>query len=212
MWWKREVNNSIFSSWFQGKLQYCTSSSWEGIWLKPLTSSETWTQRCSQEHHLSDSGFVNFRFYLSKVTERERMGNEGLLGLSPAHRRGQNPPSPSPFRRSASVPDLGWRSLVRRHKFLLYTLGLLTLLCTIYLYFAVTLGTRDSCSGLGGAQRALCQVGVKAGKENTQKLHLRRLMFVSGEDSGTSIFYFFQMVVKILLLLADLLRREVSGP
>ena len=76
---------------------------------------------------------------------------------------------------------------MRRHKFLLYTLGLLTLLCTIYLYFAITLGTRDSCSGLGGAQRALCQVGVKAGKANTHKSHLRRLMFVSEEDSGTSV-------------------------
>ena len=121
---------------------------------------------------------------LNKVRRKGKMGNEGLLGLSPAHRRGLNPPSPTPLRRTTSGPDVGWRSLVHRHKFLLYALGLLTFLCTIYLYFAITLGTRDVCSGLGGEQRALCQVGNKAREAN----HLRRLMFVE-EDSGMYVFF-----------------------
>lgn len=57
-------------------------------------------------------------------------------------------------------------------------------LCTIYLYFAITLGTRDSCSGLGGTQRAICQLAAKAGSANAHKAHHRRLMFV--DDSGTT--------------------------
>lgn len=109
------------------------------------------------------------------------MGNE-ILPFSPAHRRLSNPPFPSPIKRSLSGPDVGWQSLVRRHKFLLYTLGVLTFLCTIYLYFAITLGTRDSCSGLGGTQRAICQLAAKSGSANALKAHHRRLMFV--DDSG----------------------------
>jgi hypothetical protein len=89
MWWKREVNKSVFPSWFQGKLQYCTSSSWEGIWLKPLTSSETWTLRCSQEHHLSDSGFVNFRFYLGDRKGKD--GKWGSLGTLSSPSKGSKP-------------------------------------------------------------------------------------------------------------------------
>lgn len=118
------------------------------------------------------------------------MGNEGLLGLSPAHRRGLNPPFPTLLRRTTSGPDIGWRSLVQRHKFLLYALGLLTFLCTIYLYFAITLGTRDLCSGLGGEQRALCQIGIKAREAN----HLRRLMFME-EDSGMYGFFFLRFLL-----------------
>ncbi|KAE8707970.1 putative Membrane protein PB1A10.07c [Hibiscus syriacus] len=33
-----------------------------------------------------------------------------------------------------------WSTLVERHRFLLTALGVLAFLCTIYLYFAVTLG------------------------------------------------------------------------
>ena len=116
------------------------------------------------------------------------MGNE-ILPFSPAHRRLSNPPFPSPIKRSLSGPDAGWQSLVRRHKFLLYTLGVLTFLCTIYLYFAITLGTRDSCSGLGGTQRAICQLAAKAGSANAHKAHHRRLMFV--EDSGKTLCHYF---------------------
>lgn len=112
------------------------------------------------------------------------MGHEILPGLSPAHRRTSSAPSPSPFRRlpSREDPDLGWRSLARRHKFLLTMLGILTFLCTVYLYFAITLGTKDSCSGLGGTQRALCLLASKNGKDILHATHHRQLMFV--EDSG----------------------------
>ncbi|XP_022777248.1 uncharacterized protein LOC111318642 [Durio zibethinus] len=71
----------------------------------------------------------------------------------------------SPHRRSGSMrkqflkDELGsWSTLVQRHRFLLTALGLLAFLCTIYLYFAVTLGTTDTCSGLKGTQKATCKL------------------------------------------------------
>lgn len=98
-------------------------------------------------------------------------------GLSPAHRRSGNPLSPAPFKRSQSrigdEPDLGWRSLAQRHQFLLSMLGILAFLCTVYLYFAVTLGTKDLCSGLGGGQRALCQLNNKLGNQISEHYNHR---------------------------------------
>jgi hypothetical protein len=98
-------------------------------------------------------------------------------GLSPAHRRSGNPLSPAPFKRSQSrigdEPDLGWRSLAQRHQFLLSMLGILAFLCTVYLYFAVTLGTKDLCSGLGGGQRALCQLNNKVGNKISEHYNHR---------------------------------------
>ncbi|XP_024387592.1 uncharacterized protein [Physcomitrium patens] len=105
------------------------------------------------------------------------MGNDNLS--SPGYRRG----SSSPFKRSLSSPDSSWRSLANRHKFLLYMLGLLVVLCTIYLYFAITLGSSDSCSGLGGAQRVSCQMRVDAMKTDSLKAHHRRLLSVEDSDS-----------------------------
>ncbi|KAI3463494.1 hypothetical protein Pfo_020157 [Paulownia fortunei] len=49
-------------------------------------------------------------------------------------------------------------TLIQRHRFLLTALVLLAFLCTIYLYFAVTLGAGDACSGLMGAQKASCHL------------------------------------------------------
>ncbi|MED6110809.1 hypothetical protein PIB30_046287 [Stylosanthes scabra] len=64
--------------------------------------------------------------------------------------------SPS-FRRQKD--ELGsWSTLVNRHRFLLVALCLLVILCTVYLYFAITLGAVDSCSGLSGDAKALCQM------------------------------------------------------
>ncbi|MBA0818516.1 hypothetical protein Gohar_022235 [Gossypium harknessii] len=70
----------------------------------------------------------------------------------------------SPLRRSASTrrqssrDEFGsWSTLVERHRFLLTALGLLAFLCTIYLYFAVTLGATDTCSGLKGTEKATCR-------------------------------------------------------
>ncbi|KAG0570035.1 hypothetical protein M758_6G128900 [Ceratodon purpureus] len=103
------------------------------------------------------------------------MGNETLSGLSPGYRRGTNPPSPA-FRRSSSSSDSSWRILASRHKFLLYMLGLLTILCTVYLYFAITWGVSDECSGLGGTQRAVCQLKLNRLKADTLKAHHRRFL------------------------------------
>ena len=71
--------------------------------------------------------------------------------LSSPHRR-----SPS-FRKQFSRDDsLSWPTLLQRHRFLLIALILLAFLCTMYLYFAVTLGASGSCSDLKGAQKASC--------------------------------------------------------
>lgn len=82
--------------------------------------------------------------------------------LSSPHRRSQSQTAFSslPLKRLHSRGDeLGsWLTLVQRHRFLLTALGLLAFLCTIYLYFAVTLGAGDSCSGLTGAAKASCDL------------------------------------------------------
>ncbi|XP_010539561.1 PREDICTED: uncharacterized protein LOC104813597 isoform X2 [Tarenaya hassleriana] len=68
----------------------------------------------------------------------------------------------SPVRRSQSMRkqyELGSCStLVQRHRFLLTALVLLVFLCTIYLYFAITIGSRHSCTGLTGKDKAICQL------------------------------------------------------
>ncbi|KAF9688840.1 hypothetical protein SADUNF_Sadunf01G0029800 [Salix dunnii] len=65
--------------------------------------------------------------------------------ITSPHRR-----SPS-FRKQFPRDELGsWSTLLQRHRFLLTALALLAFLCTIYLYFAVTLGATESCSGLTG--------------------------------------------------------------
>ncbi|WOL05540.1 hypothetical protein Cni_G14269 [Canna indica] len=75
-------------------------------------------------------------------------------------RRSQNNnfPAPSSKKQASGPNELGsWSTLLERHRFLLTMLALLAFLCTIYLYFAVTLGAADSCSGMTGAEKALCQ-------------------------------------------------------
>ncbi|CAF2083443.1 unnamed protein product [Brassica rapa] len=71
----------------------------------------------------------------------------------------------SPLRRHQSLKkqweDLGSCStVVNRHRYLLTALVLLAVLCTVYLYFAVTLGARYSstCYGLTGKEKAMCQL------------------------------------------------------
>lgn len=66
--------------------------------------------------------------------------------------------SPS-FKRQFTKDELGsWSTLFQRHRFLLAALLLLSILCTVYLYFAVTLGAAGSCSGLNGAHKASCHM------------------------------------------------------
>ncbi|KAK3427840.1 uncharacterized protein LOC104450657 [Eucalyptus grandis] len=81
--------------------------------------------------------------------------------LSSPHRR-----SPS-FRKQFGREELGsWSTLAQRHRFLLTALALLGFLCTIYLYFAITLGAAaaGSCSDLTGTEKALCQAKASVSK------------------------------------------------
>ncbi|KAJ3698395.1 hypothetical protein LUZ61_002100 [Rhynchospora tenuis] len=89
-----------------------------------------------------------------------------LDSLSSPHRRNQNTFfSAPPKKQSSGREDVGtWSALVERHRFLLTMLVLLAFLCTVYLYFAVTLGSNDSCSGLSGTQRAICEAKSSLGK------------------------------------------------
>ncbi|CAD5184654.1 unnamed protein product [Musa acuminata subsp. malaccensis] len=76
-----------------------------------------------------------------------------LDSLSSPHRRSQN----LVFLTSSSKKLGSWSILLERHKFLLTMLALLAFLCTIYLYFAVTMGVAGSCPGMSAAEKALCQ-------------------------------------------------------
>lgn len=86
------------------------------------------------------------------------MALDGVI-TSP-HRRTQTAFSSTSSRKNyTSGNELGsFSTVVRRHRFLLTALALLAFLCTIYLYFAITLGAADVCMGLTGSQKALCQV------------------------------------------------------
>ncbi|KAF5808474.1 hypothetical protein HanRHA438_Chr04g0156231 [Helianthus annuus] len=78
--------------------------------------------------------------------------------ITSPHRRSQPAFfSPSFKKQPSKTDELGdFPTIVRRHRFLLTALVLLAFLCTVYLYFAVTLGDYDTCSGLTGSQKALC--------------------------------------------------------
>jgi len=83
--------------------------------------------------------------------------------VSSPHRRsqsGQSAFSSPSFRKPYSKGDEfeSCSALFQRHRFLLTALALLAFLCTVYLYFAITLGAGESCSGLTGAAKALCHV------------------------------------------------------
>ncbi|GFP94923.1 hypothetical protein PHJA_001636700, partial [Phtheirospermum japonicum] len=54
--------------------------------------------------------------------------------------------------------------------FLLTALALLAFLCTIYLYFYVTLGSSDACSDLSGAQKASCRLKLMKASATKGKL------------------------------------------
>ncbi|XP_043694716.1 uncharacterized protein LOC122645471 [Telopea speciosissima] len=81
-----------------------------------------------------------------------------LDNSSSPHRRSQNLLSSSSFRKQYRDEFGSLSTLVRRHCFLLTMLTFLAFLCSIYLYFAITLVATESCSGLTGAQKASCQL------------------------------------------------------
>ncbi|KAH7290943.1 hypothetical protein KP509_30G070300 [Ceratopteris richardii] len=120
------------------------------------------------------------------------MGHDNLNVSSPAHRRSQNPASPSAalFRRSSTFPreepDLSWVALFRRHRFLLLMLALLAFLCTVYLYFAIKLGA-DDCSGLIGKDAALCRLKKSKSMNEHDQRTRRMLMNVQKSLSEPSI-------------------------
>ncbi|KAF7825741.1 plant/F20B17-9 protein [Senna tora] len=72
--------------------------------------------------------------------------------LSSPHHLG----SPSFKRRRDELGS--WSTLVRRHRFLLTALVLLTFLCTVYLYFAMTFESISPCTGFTGARKVSCHL------------------------------------------------------
>ncbi|KAL8139307.1 hypothetical protein V2J09_005328 [Rumex salicifolius] len=79
--------------------------------------------------------------------------------LTSPHRRSQGFSGLSPnFKKAFVQNDLSCSALLQRHRFLLTALVLLVILCSIYLYFAVTLGDTKSCLGLIGNERELCHL------------------------------------------------------
>lgn len=113
--------------------------------------------------------FSAFRIRVAK--SQKDMVLEGVI-TSP-HRRSQTPFSPPSVKKQYTKEDeLGsFSTVVRRHRYLLTALVLLAVLCTVYLYFAVTLGAGDICYGLNPTQKALCQ--VKLAKESIAKRKLK---------------------------------------
>ncbi|XP_004252299.1 uncharacterized protein [Solanum lycopersicum] len=98
------------------------------------------------------------------------------VNISSPHRRSQSLTAFSTSSSSKRQPPRGdefgsCATLLQRHRFLLTALSLLACLCTIYLYFAVTLGAADSCSGLKGTQKAACY--VEQGKTSMGKGKLK---------------------------------------
>ncbi|XP_009598523.1 uncharacterized protein [Nicotiana tomentosiformis] len=98
------------------------------------------------------------------------------VNISSPHRRSQTQTafstSSSLKRQHSRGDEFGSCStLLQRHRFLLTALALLAFLCTVYLYFAVTLGAGDSCSGLKGTQKAACY--VEHGKASMAKGKLK---------------------------------------
>lgn len=80
--------------------------------------------------------------------------------------------SSSSFRRQFAKNELGsWSTLFKRHRFLLTVLALLIILCTVYLYFAISFETRDPCAGLRGPQKASCHMELVKTKLRTAHRH-----------------------------------------
>ncbi|KAL2901267.1 Endoplasmic reticulum junction formation protein lunapark-B [Bienertia sinuspersici] len=90
--------------------------------------------------------------------------------VSSPHRRSQGASASASPRKKFAQNDISFPTLMQRHRFLLTALVLLVLLCTVYLYFAVTMGSR-SCSGLLGTEKEMCL--LKLGKEPFTKGKLK---------------------------------------
>lgn len=119
---------------------------------------------CTCTHWSSPTYSVNWNTCRNSCVAVERNWQAMALDstITSPHRRSQPQTafsSSSPKKQYSRSDELGSCStLFQRHRFLLTALALLTFLCTIYLYFAVTLGASDSCSELSGAQKASCHL------------------------------------------------------
>ncbi|XP_021724907.1 uncharacterized protein LOC110692215 [Chenopodium quinoa] len=72
---------------------------------------------------------------------------------------------------SIAENDISSSALIQQHRFLLTAIDLLVLLCTIYLYFAVTLGSNDLCSGSLRTERESCLVNHGKGSFTNGKVN-----------------------------------------
>ncbi|KAL3699958.1 hypothetical protein R1sor_017980 [Riccia sorocarpa] len=125
------------------------------------------------------------------LSDLASMGYDNLSSISPAKWRPANPQSPScsPYRKSGipirdgplDKPDLEWKTLLKRHRFLLFMLAILAFLCTIYLYFAVTFSSVDTCKGLEGTSRSQCY-NLQKGTGQSHSHQRRRALNVVEED------------------------------
>ncbi|KAK6915178.1 hypothetical protein RJ641_020295 [Dillenia turbinata] len=123
------------------------------LYLQPLTLPLSTTGQA--RHCRILLSFSRQDFWLSKI---------GLAmvkdSLSSPHRRSQNSLSSPSYKKHFQTRDEfgNWSTLFQRHRFLLTALALLAFLCTVYLYFAVTMGAAGMCSGLTGKEKALCHL------------------------------------------------------
>lgn len=75
--------------------------------------------------------------------------------------------------------DLSFWALVERHRFLLCTMSVLFVLCTVYLYFAISMGEEYAlCDRLKGSARKECHVNllVKMGQPQSHRRKLREVV------------------------------------
>ncbi|XP_047342144.1 uncharacterized protein LOC124945708 [Impatiens glandulifera] len=99
------------------------------------------------------------------------MALDGLV--SSPHRRSQNTTAfsmPSNKKQYAKPDDLSCSVLLQRHRYLLTALALLAVLCTVYLYFAVTLVPGKSCAGLTGKLKESCNAELAKAAMGNGKL------------------------------------------
>lgn len=100
-----------------------------------------------------------------------------------AHRRPHSQPADtmtySKLGRKAEEPDLSMPALVERHKFLLVTVVILVILCSVYLYFAVSMEIKNAdlgyvgaaCRGLKGELLQKCQEKLVAQGAKSHTAH-----------------------------------------
>ncbi|GJP33764.1 hypothetical protein CLOM_g18280 [Closterium sp. NIES-68] len=70
----------------------------------------------------------------------------------------------------SAQPDLSFRALVARHQYLLTTMAILAVLCTIYLYFAISMddGESSKCGGLRGKALADCRLMLQVHRKTAK--------------------------------------------